>query len=92
MRPTPVARAIRRFVRLRAPPILDLSRVNYLGSAGLRVLLVVQDECRLAGLHCSVVGGVALRRLTRLVTGPGLPLADSVTEALQLIQGSIRGR
>ncbi|WP_197520840.1 STAS domain-containing protein [Mycobacterium sp. E2238] len=83
-----LARAIRRFVRLRAPLILDLSRVDYLGSAGLRVLLLVQDECELARLHCSVVGGVALRRLTRLVTGLGLPLVDSVADALQLIQGA----
>jgi anti-anti-sigma factor len=81
-----VAQAIRRFVRLRAPLILDLSRVDYLGSAGLRVLLLVQDECQLAGLHCSVVGGVALHRLTSLVTGLGLPLVDSVAEALQLIR------
>ncbi|OBI33295.1 sulfate transporter [Mycobacterium sp. E1386] len=83
-----LARAIRRFVRLRAPLILDLSRVEYLGSAGLRVLLLVQDECELARLHCSVVGGVALRRLTRLVTGLGLPLVDSVADALRLIQGA----
>ncbi|OBH90356.1 STAS domain-containing protein [Mycobacterium scrofulaceum] len=79
--------AIRRFVRLRAPLILDFSHVDYLGSAGLRVLLHVQDECRLARLHCSVVGGAALRRLTRVVTGLGLPLVDSVGDALQLIRG-----
>ncbi|ORB73266.1 STAS domain-containing protein [Mycobacterium scrofulaceum] len=87
-----VAQAIRRFVRLRAPLILDLRRVEYLGSAGLRALLLVQEECQVARLHCSVVGGVALRRLTRLVTGLGLPLVDSVAEALQLIQGSKQRR
>ncbi|OBG68101.1 MULTISPECIES: STAS domain-containing protein [unclassified Mycobacterium] len=86
-----IAKAIRRFVRLRAPLILDFSRVDYLGSAGLRVLLLVQDECRLARLHCSVIGGVALRRLTRLVTGLGLPLVDSIGEALQLIRASANG-
>ncbi|GAA4542606.1 hypothetical protein GCM10023161_26650 [Mycobacterium paraffinicum] len=85
-----LARAIRRFVRLRGPLILDLSRVDYLGSAGLRVLLLVKDECELARLPYSVVGGVALRRLTRLVTGLGLPLVDSVTDALQLIRGAPR--
>jgi hypothetical protein len=36
-------------------------------------------------------GRVALRRLTRLVTGLGLPLVDSVGEALQLIRGSEKG-
>jgi anti-anti-sigma factor len=85
-----LAQAIRRFVRLRAPLILDLSRVDYLGSAGLRTLLLVQDECQLARLQCSVVGGVALRRLTRLVTGLGLHMVDSVGEALQLIRGASR--
>lgn len=87
-----VAQAIRRFVRLRAPLILDLTRVEYLGSAGLRALLLVQEECQVARLHCSVVGGDGLRRLTRLVTGLGLPLVDSVAEALQLIQSSKQRR
>lgn len=87
-----IAQAIRRFVRLGAPLILDFSRVEYMGSAGLRVLLLLQDECQLARLHCSVIGGVALRRLTRLVTGLGLPLVDSVGEALQVIRGTEKGR
>lgn len=87
-----VARAARRFVRLRVPLILDVSRVEYLGSAGLRALLLVDDECRLAGLHCSVVAGASLRRLTRLVTGLHLPLVDSVADALQRIRGDNRAR
>ncbi|OBG60843.1 MULTISPECIES: STAS domain-containing protein [unclassified Mycobacterium] len=86
-----VAQAARRFVRLRVPLILDVSLVDYLGSAGLRALLLVDDECRLARLHCSVVGGEALHRLTRLVTGLRLPLVDSVADALELIRGTIRG-
>ena len=85
-----VAAAIRRFLRLRAPLILDLGRVDYLGSAALHVLLLVGDECQLAGVPYGVVSGVALRRLTRLVTGLGLPLADSVTEAIRRIQGAVR--
>ncbi len=85
-----VAGAIRRFVRLRAPLILDVGRVDYLGSAGLRMLLLFQDECQLAGLCCRVVNGAALRRLTRLVTGLGLPLVDSVDEAVQSIQRTTR--
>lgn len=87
-----VAQAARRLVRLRVPLILDVTRVSYLGSAGLRALLLVDDECRLARLHCSVVGGEALHRLTRLVTGLSLPLVDSVAEALRLIQGALRPR
>lgn len=87
-----VAQATRRFVRLRTPLILDVSRVDYLGSAGLRALLLVDDDCRLARLHCSVVGGVALFRLTRLLPGLGLSLADSVPQALERIEQSIRTR
>ncbi|OBH19070.1 STAS domain-containing protein [Mycobacterium sp. E3247] len=85
-----VSTAIRRFVRLRAPLILDLGRVTYLGSAALRVLLLIQDECQLCGVRYSVVSCVALRRLTRLITGLGLPLVDSVAEALQRIHGAVR--
>lgn len=85
-----VAQAIRRFVRLRVPLVLDVSRVDYLGSAALRALLLVNDECELAGVHCRVVSGTALRRLTRLITGLGLPLVDSVAEALRLIHRDAR--
>lgn len=87
-----LAQAARRFVRLRVPLILDVSRVEYLGSAGLRALLLVDDECQLARLHCSVVGGESLHRLTRLVTGLRLPLVDSVADALELIRGTTRAR
>lgn len=87
-----VAQAIRRFVRLRTPLILDVSRVDYLGSAGLRALLLVDDECRFAQMQCSVVGGVALFRLTRLLPRHGLSLADSVPQALQRIEDRIRAR
>lgn len=87
-----VAQALLRFLRLRAPLILDLTGVNYLGSAGLRALLIVDEQCQLAGLRCSVVGSASLHRLTRLVAGHGLPLVDSVGEALQLVQDAIRAR
>lgn len=81
-----VAQAARRFVRLRVPLILDVSEVGYLGSAGLRALLLVDDECRLARLHCQVVDGPALRRIIRLIPGHGLTVVDSVPEALQRIR------
>ena len=79
-----IGRAIRRFA-LKTPLIVDASHLDYVGSAGLQVLLILSDQRRQARLHCTVVGGPALHRLTRVVSDHGLPLADSVTDALQLL-------
>ncbi len=87
-----VAQAIRRFSRLKAPLILDISHLDFLGSAGLRALLILDDEHQLAGLHCSVVGGAALRLLTQVVPDHGLPVVDSVPDALRRVEGAIRAR
>jgi anti-anti-sigma factor len=87
-----VAQAIRRFTRLRAPLVLDVSHLDFLGSAGLRALLLVNEEHRQARLHCSVVSGAALRRLTRVATDHGLPVVDSVPEALQNTHDFIQAR
>jgi anti-anti-sigma factor len=87
-----VARAIRRFSQLKAPLILDLSRLDFLGVAGFRALLMLSHQHRQDRLHFSVVGGAALGRLTRVVTDHGLPTVDSVPEALQLIEKAIRER
>lgn len=78
-----VAQVIRRFARLKAPLVLDVSDLDFLGSAGLRVLLILNEEHRQAQLHCNVVGGRALHRLTRVVTDHGLPTVNTVSEALQ---------
>lgn len=87
-----VIQAVRRFSRLKAPLILDLSRLDFLGSAGLEALLVLNDEHRQDRLHCSVVTGVALDRLTQVVPDHGLSIVNSVPEALQHIEGAIRPR
>jgi anti-anti-sigma factor len=87
-----VVQAIRRFSLLKAPLILDLSHLDFLGVAGFRALLMLSHQHQQDSLHCSVVGGVALRRLTRVVTDHGLPIVDSVPEALQLIEKAIRVR
>jgi anti-anti-sigma factor len=87
-----VAGAIRRFARLKAPLILDISQLGYLDSAGLRALLLLNEEHRQARLHCSVVSGAALRRLTRVATDHGLPVVDSVPEALQNTHDFIQAR
>jgi anti-anti-sigma factor len=87
-----VAQAIRRFARLKAPLVLDVSHLDFLGSAGLRVLLLLNEEHRQARLHCSVVSGAALRRLTGVTTDHGLPVVDSVPEALQNTHDFIHAR
>lgn len=78
-----VSRAIRRFSQLDTPLIVDLSSVEFLGIAGFRTLF---------GLHCIVVAGPALRRLTSVITDHGVPIVDSVPEALHLIEEDIHAR
>lgn len=87
-----VAQVIRRFARLKAPLVLDVSHLDFLGSAGLRALLLANEEHRRAKLHCNVVSGAALRRLTRVVTDHGLPLVDSMPEAMQNTHEFIHAR
>jgi anti-anti-sigma factor len=87
-----VAQAIRRFARLKAPLVLDVSQLDFLGSAGLRALLLLNEEHRQARLHCNVVSGAALQRLTGLATNHGLPVVDSVPEALQNSHDFIHAR
>lgn len=87
-----VGDAIRRFSKLMAPLIVDTSRLEFLGLAGFRVLLALNNEHQRSRLHCSVVGGAALHRLTRVVTGHGLPVVDSVPEALQIVEDVVRAR
>ena len=87
-----VAQAIRRYSQLKAPLILDLSHLDFLGVAGFRALLILNHEHQKAQLQCSVVSGAALRQVTRVVTDHALPLVDTVPEALQLIEEAIRAR
>jgi anti-anti-sigma factor len=77
-----ITESIRRFSRLKAPLVLDLSGLDFLAASGFRALLVVNEEHRQAKLRCSVVSGAALRRLTRVVLDHGLPIAESVPAAL----------
>lgn len=87
-----IAEAIRRFARLKAPLVLDLSGLDFLAGSGLRALLVLNEEHRQAQLRYSLIGGAALRRLTRLVPDHGLPLAGSVAAALAHIEGATTAR
>lgn len=87
-----VAQEVARFSRLKTSLVLDLSQLEFLGSAGFSVLQILVDEHRLAGLHCSVVSGAALDRLTAVIANHGLPIVDSVPEALQRAEAMIRAR
>ena len=87
-----VAVAIRRFARLKAPLVLDVSHLDFLGSAGFRALLLLNEEQRQARLHCNVVSGAALQRLTGVATDHGLPVVDSVGEALRNTHDFIHAR
>ncbi len=87
-----VAQAIRGFARLKAPLILDLSHLDFLGIAGFRVLIALNREHRRTRLDCGIVNGDSLRRLTRILPDHGLPIVESVTDALWVIEDSVRTR
>jgi len=83
---------IRRFSQLKAPLILDLSQLDFLGVKGFRTVLILDCEHQRARLHWSVVSGARLHRLTEVVANHGLPLVDSVPEALEIVDNHIRAR
>ncbi|MBV8788490.1 MAG: STAS domain-containing protein [Mycobacterium sp.] len=85
-----VAEGIRHFSRLKAPVILDLGGLDFLGGAGLQALLVCNVEHRQSQIYCGVVDGSALRRITQVVPDHGLPIVDSVNDALGYIETVIR--
>ena len=87
-----IATEIRRFSEATTPLILDLSHLDYLGIDGFQELLALNYDRHTAGLHCSIVKGLAMRPLLRIVTDHGLPLVKSVPEALQLIDDALSGR
>jgi anti-anti-sigma factor len=87
-----VVPVIRRFARLRAPLVLDVSQLDFLGIAGLRALLLLNEEHRQARVHCNVVSGAALQRLTGVGADHGLPVVDSVPAALQKSHDFIHAR
>jgi anti-anti-sigma factor len=87
-----VAHVIRRFARLKTPLILDLSHLDFISVDGFRALLVLNNEHQQSRVHCSVVAGAAMRPLLHIVREHGLPVVESVAEALQLIEDIVRAR
>lgn len=53
---------------------------------------MLNNEQQHARMHCSVIVGSAMRRMLHIVADHGLLIADSVPEALQLIDDVIRSR
>ncbi len=77
--------AVRRFMHLGSPYVLDYSHLDFLGVAGFRELLTLQEEHRQAHVPTAIVGGHPLRRLAGLFADHQLPIVDSVPEALALL-------
>jgi anti-anti-sigma factor len=77
-----VGEAIRRISRRKAPLILNLSQLDFLGIAGFRALLSLNHEHRQSRLPSSVVTGAVVRRVIGVFPDHGLPIVDSVPEAL----------
>lgn len=87
-----VAQAVRRFSQLKTPLIVDLDYLDFLAVAGFRALLNLNEEHRSAHVHWSVVSGAAMRRLACVFADHGLPIVESVPEALRLIEERIWSR
>ena len=79
-----VGEAIRHCWQRKAPLILNLSQLDFLGVAGFRALINLNHEHRQARLPSSVVTGAVVRRVTRVFPDHGLPIVGSVPEALSV--------
>lgn len=68
--------------------VLDLSDVEFIGTAGFWALKMLTDRCADAMVYCAVVPGAAAARLLRICDpGNTLPTAASVAAALPAAQG-----
>jgi anti-anti-sigma factor len=66
--------------------ILDLSGVEFLCARGISVLITLDNQCRMAGTHWAIVGGLFIRRLLHIGDPTdALPTATSEREALNII-------
>ncbi|GLB82059.1 hypothetical protein Mkiyose1665_28360 [Mycobacterium kiyosense] len=73
-----VGAAVRHAGNAKRPLILDLSHLRFIGMEGFQELLSLSTAC-------SMVSGIAMRPLLRVVSDHCLPLVRSVPEALQLL-------
>ena len=71
------------FIYVGHPLVLDLTSVDFLGTAGFRAILQFAEECRLTGRHWALVSSDAVKILLRVAPNLHLPTAGSVDTALQ---------
>jgi anti-anti-sigma factor len=71
------------FIYVGHPLVLDLSRVDFLATAGFKAILQFADECRRRERHWALVGSHAVKILLRIEPNHRLPTAASVDTALQ---------
>ena len=71
------------FIFVGHPLVLDLSGVDFLGTAGFGAILQFAEECRRAERHWALVSSDAVKILLRVVPNHRLPAAGSVDAALQ---------
>jgi anti-anti-sigma factor len=71
------------FIFVGHPLVLDLSGVDFLGTAGFRAILQFAEECRRAERHWALVSSDAVKILLRVMPNHRLPAAGSVDTALE---------
>lgn len=68
--------------------VLDLSDLEFIGTAGFSVLTTITSRCAGAQIYCSTVPGPAVTRLLRVCDPTNsLPTSASVSDALSGVQG-----
>jgi anti-anti-sigma factor len=72
--------------------VLDLSPLEFFGTAGFSALHTINVRCANASARWAMVTGEAVSRLMR-VCDPDhtLPVTDSIPEAIELLSGEPRG-
>jgi anti-anti-sigma factor len=71
------------FIYVVHPLVLDLSGVDFFGTAGFSAILQFAEECRLAERHWALVSSHAVRILLRVEPNHRVPMTGSVGTALQ---------
>ena len=71
--------------------VLDLSPLQFFGTAGFSALHTINVRCANASARWAMVTGPAVSRLMRVCDPDNtLPVADSVPEAIELLNGEPR--
>ena len=70
------------FIFVGHPLVLDLTGVDFLGTAGFKAILQFAEECRRAERHWALVSSRAVKILLRIQPNHRLPTAGSVDMAL----------